>query len=132
MLVAAPPQIWRIDVTPPSMSILQNDGEPVIPCASYNGGRRSWEEWWNVHLIASVFWLARHRQNRMVDGPDLISGNGFCRRSDAEIILHLPAKRPLDLRSPPNAPSGRLASGWAFSLNGADGFIHHGGAQATL
>ena len=33
--------IWhRIDVTPPSMSILENDGEPIIPMqyVPYNGG----------------------------------------------------------------------------------------------
>ncbi|EJB1296797.1 DUF1205 domain-containing protein, partial [Salmonella enterica] len=46
--VSAPPRdlAW-IDVTPPSMSILQNDGEPVISMqyVPYNGGA-VWEEWW--------------------------------------------------------------------------------------
>lgn len=51
---------------------------------------------------------------------------------DAEIILHLPANARSDLRSLP--PNVRLVD-WlpmGVFLNGADGFIHHGGAGNTL
>ncbi|MGK7488506.1 salmochelin biosynthesis C-glycosyltransferase IroB, partial [Salmonella enterica] len=51
---------------------------------------------------------------------------------DAEIILHLPANARSDLRSLPL--NVRLVD-WlpmGVFLNGADGFIHHGGAGNTL
>ncbi len=70
----------------------------------------------------------------MVDGPDLISPVMEFPpvQVDAEIILHLPANARSDLRSLP--PNVRLVD-WlpmgVFPFNGADGFIHHGGAGNT-
>ncbi|EBQ1246429.1 DUF1205 domain-containing protein, partial [Salmonella enterica] len=69
----------------------------------------------------------------MVDGLDLISWvMDSASEVDAEIILHLSANARSDLR--PLPPNVRLVD-WipmgAF-LNGADGFIHHGGAGNTL
>lgn len=69
----------------------------------------------------------------MVDGLDLISWvMDSASEVDAEIILHLPANARSDLRSLP--PNVRLVD-WlpmGVFLNGADGFIHHGGAGNTL
>ncbi|MDW4800155.1 DUF1205 domain-containing protein, partial [Escherichia coli] len=44
---ATPRYLACIDVTPPCMSILENDGEPIIPMqyVPYNGGA-VWEPWW--------------------------------------------------------------------------------------
>ena len=87
-----------------SMSILQNDGEPLSPCntsritaapSGKNGG--------NVHLIASVFWLASGTVKTDGGWP----GSDFWAMDsagevDAEIILHLPANARSDLRSLPS------------------------------
>ncbi|MCV5365776.1 DUF1205 domain-containing protein, partial [Escherichia coli] len=51
---------------------------------------------------------------------------------DAEIILHISANARSDLRS---LPSNVRLVDWipmGVFLNGADGFIHHGGAGNTL
>ena len=78
--VEAPPQdmAW-IDVTPPSMSILQNDGEPIIPMqyVPYNGGA-VWEEWWETHARSQT--ATGQPGHRQTDGrwprSDLL-GDGF-------------------------------------------------------
>lgn len=74
--VEAPPQdmAW-IDVTPPSMSILQNDGEPIIPMqyVPYNGGA-VWEEWWERTPNRKRLLVSTGTVKPMVDGLDLISG----------------------------------------------------------
>lgn len=73
--VEAPPQdmAW-IDVTPPSMSILQNDGEPIIPMqyVPYNGGA-VWEEWWERTPDRKRLLVSLGTVKPMVDGLDLIS-----------------------------------------------------------
>ncbi|WP_147196869.1 glycosyltransferase [Pantoea sp. CCBC3-3-1] len=133
--VAAPPRdlAW-IDVTPPSMSILQNDGEPVIPMqyVPYNGGG-VWEDWWEPTPDRKRLLVSLGTVKPMADGLDLISWvMDSADEVDAEIILHLSANARSDLRTLP--PNVRLVD-WipmgAF-LNGADGFIHHGGAGNTL
>ncbi|EBL4146994.1 glycosyltransferase, partial [Salmonella enterica subsp. enterica serovar Schwarzengrund] len=133
--VSAPPRdlAW-IDVTPPSMSILQNDGEPVISMqyVPYNGGA-VWEEWWERTPDRKRLLVSLGTVKPMVDGLDLISWvMDSAGEVDAEIILHLPANARSDLRSLP--PNVRLVD-WlpmGVFLNGADGFIHHGGAGNTL
>ncbi|AEG95589.1 MULTISPECIES: salmochelin biosynthesis C-glycosyltransferase IroB [Klebsiella] len=133
--VEAPPQdmAW-IDVTPPSMSILQNDGEPIIPMqyVPYNGGA-VWEEWWERTPDRKRLLVSLGTVKPMVDGLDLISWvMDSASEVDAEIILHLSANARSDLRA---LPSNVRLVDWipmgAF-LNGADGFIHHGGAGNTL
>lgn len=132
--VSAPPRdlAW-IDVTPPSMSILQNDGEPVISMqyVPYNGGA-VWEEWWERTPDRKRLLVSLGTVKPMVDGLDLISWvMDSAGEVDAEIILHLPANARSDLRSLP--PNVRLVD-WlpmGVFLNGADGFIHHGGAGNT-
>ncbi|MDP1288184.1 DUF1205 domain-containing protein, partial [Klebsiella pneumoniae] len=44
---AAPRDMAGLDVTPPSMSRLDNDGDPIIPMQDvpYTGGA-VWEPWW--------------------------------------------------------------------------------------
>ncbi|WP_380180279.1 glycosyltransferase [Kalamiella sp. sgz302252] len=133
--VEAPPRdlAW-IDVTPPSMSILENDGEPVIPMqyVPYNGGA-VWEEWWERKPDRKRLLVSLGTVKPMVDGLDLISWiMDSADEVDAEIILHLSANARAGLRKLP--PNVRLVD-WipmGLFLNGADGFIHHGGAGNTL
>ncbi|WAT09614.1 glycosyltransferase [Rouxiella badensis] len=133
--VEAPPRdlAW-IDVTPPSMSILQNDGEPVISMqyVPYNGGA-VWEKWWDRTPGRKRLLVSLGTVKPMVDGLDLISWvMDSAHEVDAEIILHLSANARADLRELP--PNVRLVD-WipmGVFLNGADGFIHHGGAGNTL
>ncbi|WP_226570786.1 glycosyltransferase [Mangrovibacter yixingensis] len=133
--VAAPPKdlAW-IDVTPPSMSILENDGEPVIPMqyVPYNGGA-VWEKWWARTPGRKRLLVSLGTVKPMVDGLDLISWvMDSAQEVDAEIILHLSANARAELRQLP--PNVRLVD-WipmGVFLNGADGFIHHGGAGNTL
>ncbi len=99
--VSAPPRdlAW-IDVTPPSMSILQNDGEPVISMqyVPYNGGA-VWEEWWERTPDRKRLLVSLGTVKPMVDGLDLISWvMDSAGEVDAEIILHLPANARSDLR----------------------------------
>ncbi|WP_170739807.1 nucleotide disphospho-sugar-binding domain-containing protein, partial [Escherichia coli] len=69
----------------------------------------------------------------MVDGLDLIAWvMDSASEVDAEIILHISANARSDLRS---LPSNVRLVDWipmGVFLNGADGFIHHGGAGNTL
>ena len=69
----------------------------------------------------------------MVDGLDLIARvMDSASEVDAEIILHISANARSDLRS---LPSNVRPVDWipmGVFLNGADGFIHHGGAGNTL
>ncbi len=69
----------------------------------------------------------------MVDGLDLIARvMDSASEVDAEIILHISANARSDLRS---LPSNVRLVDWipmGVFLNGADGFIHHGGAGNTL
>ncbi|WP_045047146.1 glycosyltransferase [Rouxiella chamberiensis] len=133
--VDVPPRdlAW-IDVTPPSMSILQNDGEPVISMqyVPYNGGA-VWETWWDRTPGRKRLLVSLGTVKPMVDGLDLISWvMDSAHEVDAEIILHLSANARADLRELP--PNVRLVD-WipmGVFLNGADGFIHHGGAGNTL
>lgn len=133
--VAAPPRdlAW-IDVTPPSMSILQNDGEPVLPMqyVPYNGGA-VWESWWPRPSERRRLLVSLGTVKPMVDGLDLIAWvMDSAQEVDADIILHLSANARTDLRALP--PNVRLVD-WipmGLFLSGADGFIHHGGAGNTL
>lgn len=116
------------------MSILQNDGEPVISMqyVPYNGGA-VWEEWWERTPDRKRLLVSLGTVKPMVDGLDLISWvMDSAGEVDAEIILHLPANARSDLRS---LPSNVRLVDWlpmGVFLNGADGFIHHGGAGNTL
>ncbi len=77
---ATPRDMARIDVTPPSMSILENDGEPIIPMqyVPYNGGA-VWEPWWERRPERKRLLVSLGTVKPMVDGLDLIaSGYGFC------------------------------------------------------
>lgn len=133
--VTAPPRdlAW-IDVTPPSMSILENDGEPVISMryVPYNGGA-VWQDWWVRSPGRKRLLVSLGTVKPMVDGLDLISWvMDSADEVDAEIILQLSANARSDLRRLP--PNVRLVD-WipmGLFLNGADGFIHHGGAGNTL
>lgn len=133
--VTAPPRdlAW-IDVTPPSMSILENDGEPVISMqyVPYNGGA-VWQDWWERDSDRKRLLVSLGTVKPMVDGLDLISWvMDSAHEVDAEIILHLSANARAELRQLP--PNVRLVD-WipmGVFLNGADGFIHHGGAGNTL
>ncbi|WP_279024256.1 glycosyltransferase [Gibbsiella quercinecans] len=133
--VTTPPRdlAW-IDVTPPSMSILENDGEPVISMryVPYNGGA-VWQDWWVRSPGRKRLLVSLGTVKPMVDGLDLISWvMDSADEVDAEIILQLSANARSDLRRLP--PNVRLVD-WipmGLFLNGADGFIHHGGAGNTL
>lgn len=133
--VKAPPRdlAW-IDVTPPSMSMLKNEGEPVIPMqyVPYNGGA-VWESWWNRAPDRKRLLVSLGTVKPMIDGLDLISWvMDSAHEIDAEIILQLSANARAGLRRLP--PNVRLVD-WlpmGVFLNGADGFIHHGGAGNTL
>ncbi|WP_017345712.1 glycosyltransferase [Pantoea sp. A4] len=129
-----PRDLAWIDVTPPSMSITENDGEPIIPMqyVPYNGGA-VWEKWWDRTPGQKRLLVSLGTVKPMVDGLDLISWvMDSAHEVDAEIILHLNANARAELR---NLPTNVRLVDWipmgAF-LNGADGFIHHGGAGNTL
>ncbi|ROP63024.1 UDP:flavonoid glycosyltransferase YjiC (YdhE family) [Enterobacter sp. BIGb0383] len=133
--VVAPPRdaAW-IDITPPSMSILENEGEPIIPMqyVPYNGGA-VWETWWERSPKRKRLLVSLGTVKPMTDGLDLISWvMDSAQEVDAEIILQLAPNVRADLgRLPENV---RLVD-WipmGVFLNGADGFIHHGGAGNTL
>ncbi|SUI47001.1 Glycosyltransferase IroB [Salmonella enterica subsp. indica] len=129
-----PKDLTCIDVTPPSMSILKNDGEPIIlmQYVPYNGSA-VWEEWWKRSPGRKRLLVSLGTVKPIVDGLDLISWvMDSAREVDAEIILNLPANARSDLRC---LPSNVRLVGWipmGVFLNGADGFIHHGDAGNTL
>ncbi|EKM0760462.1 salmochelin biosynthesis C-glycosyltransferase IroB [Escherichia coli] len=131
---ATPRDMAWIDVTPPSMSILENDGEPIIPMqyVPYNGGV-VWEPWWERRPERKRLLVSLGTVKPMVDGLDLIAWvMDSASEVDAEIILHISANARSDLRS---LPSNVRLVDWipmGVFLNGADGFIHHGGAGNTL
>ncbi|WP_380180754.1 glycosyltransferase [Kalamiella sp. sgz302252] len=133
--VAAPPRdmAW-IDVAPPSMSLLYNEGEPVISMqyVPYNGGG-VWERWWSRTPGQKRLLVSLGTVKPMIDGLDLISWvMDYADEVGAEIILQLAANARAGLRELP--PNVRLVE-WlpmGVFLNGADGFIHHGGAGNTL
>ncbi|MDH8660749.1 DUF1205 domain-containing protein, partial [Klebsiella pneumoniae] len=68
--VSGPPRdlAW-IDVTPPSMSILKNDGEPVISMryVPYNGGAVR-EPWWDRAPGRKRLLISLGTVKPMVDG----------------------------------------------------------------
>ncbi|HBM3265182.1 TPA: glycosyltransferase [Klebsiella oxytoca] len=123
-----------IDITPPSMSILKNNGEPIIlmKYVPYNGGA-VWENWWDRIPNKKRLLVSLGTVKPMVDGLDLIKWvMDSAGEVDAEIILQLPANARSDLRQlPPNVHLVDWIPMGVF-LNGADGFIHHGGAGNTL
>lgn len=133
--VAAPPRdmAW-IDVTPPSMSMIMNEGEPIINMqyVPYNGGG-VWENWWVRKPGRKRLLVSLGTVKPLADGIELLSWvMDSADEVDADIILQLaPNARsglrrlPLNVRLVDWLPMG------AF-LNGADGFIHHGGAGNTL
>ncbi|EAA7987387.1 glycosyltransferase [Salmonella enterica] len=133
--VSSPPRdlAW-IDVTPPSMSILKNDGEPVISMryVPYNGGAVR-EPWWDRAPGRKRLLISLGTVKPMVDGLDLISWvMDSANEVDADIILQLAMNARSGLRKLPS--NVRLVE-WipmGVFLNGADGFIHHGGAGNTL
>ncbi|MBJ3815661.1 glycosyltransferase [Shimwellia pseudoproteus] len=133
-VVEPPRDLAWIDVTPPSMSILENDGEPVISMqyVPYNGGA-VWQSWWDRTPGRRRLLVSLGTLKPMVDGLDLISWvMDSADEVDAEIILHLSDNARDDLHDLP--PNVRLVD-WipmGVFLNGADGFIHHGGAGNTL
>ena len=101
---AAPRDMAWIDVTPPSMSILENDGEPIIPMqyVPYNGGA-VWEPWWERTPDRKRLLVSLGTVKPMVDGLDLIAWvMDSASEVDAEIILHLSANARSDLRSLPS------------------------------
>lgn len=129
-----PRDLAWIDVTPPSMSILKNDGEPTISMqyVPYNGGG-VWDTWWEKTPDRKRLLISLGTVQPMVDGLDLISWvMDSASEVDAEIILQLAGNARTGLRKLP--PNVRLVD-WipmGVFLNGADGFIHHGGAGNTL
>ncbi|MFZ4834414.1 glycosyltransferase [Rouxiella sp. Mn2063] len=133
-VVAPPRDLAWIDVTPPSMSLLKNEGEPIISMQyiPYNGGAVS-QEWWERQPDRKRLLISLGTVKPVVDGLDLISWvMDSADEVDAEIILQLAAnartglrKLPLNVRLVDWIPMGVF-------LNGADGFIHHGGAGNTL
>lgn len=133
--VDAPPRdlAW-IDVTPPSMSLLKNNGEPIISMqyVPYNGGG-IWEKWWDRVPNRKRLLVSLGTVKPMVDGLDLISWViESADEVDAEIILQLATNARMGLRK---LPSNVRLVDWipmGVFLNGADGFIHHGGAGNTL
>lgn len=133
--VNSPPRdlAW-IDVTPPSMSILKNEGEPIISMhyVPYNGGA-VWKKWWNRSPDRKRLLVSLGTVKPMVDGLDLISWvMDSAKEVDAEIILQLAENARSGLRK---LPSNVRLVDWmpmGVFLNGADGFIHHGGAGNTL
>lgn len=93
-----------IDVAPPSMSILENDGEPIIPMqyVPYNGGA-VWEPWWERKPDRKRLLVSLGTVKPMVDGLELITWvMDSASEVDAEIILHLSANARSDLRSLPS------------------------------
>ncbi len=98
----------------------------------YNGGA-VWEKWWERTTGRKRLLVSLGTVKPMVDGLDLISWvMDSADEVDAEIILHLSANARAELRHLP--PNVRLVD-WipmGLFLNGADGFIHHGGAGNTL
>ncbi len=101
---AAPRDMAWIDVAPPSMSILENDGEPIIPMqyVPYNGGA-VWEPWWERKPDRKRLLVSLGTVKPMVDGLELITWVlDSASEVDAEIILHLPANARSDLRSLPS------------------------------
>jgi UDP:flavonoid glycosyltransferase YjiC (YdhE family) len=133
--VTAPPRDFAwVDVTPPSMSILTNDGEPILPMryVPYNGGA-VWEDWWWQTPGRSRLLVSLGTVKPMVDGLDLISWvMESAQEVDAEIVLHLGLNGRSGLRELPR--NVRLVDWFPMGafLSGADGFIHHGGAGNTL
>lgn len=133
-VAAQPRDLAWIDVTPPSMSLMQNDGEPVLGMqyVPYNGGA-VWEPWWPKPAERKRLLVSLGTVKPMVDGLDLIAWvMDSAHEVDAEIILHLSANARSDLRALPE--NVRLVD-WipmGLFLSGADGFIHHGGAGNTL
>ncbi len=133
--IKAPPRdlAW-IDVTPPSMSILKNEGEPIIPMqyVPYNGGA-VWENWWDRIPGRKRILVSLGTVKPMIDGLDLISWvMDFASEIEADIILQLAGNARAGLRKLPlNVRLVDWISTGVF-LNGADGFIHHGGAGNTL
>jgi len=123
-----------IDITSPSMSMLKNEGEPIISMQyiPYNGGAVI-QEWWERKPNRKRLLLSLGTVKPVVDGLDLISWvMDSANEVDAEIILQLATNARDGLRKLP--PNVRLAD-WipmGVFLNGADGFIHHGGAGNTL
>ncbi|ELL2067334.1 glycosyltransferase [Salmonella enterica] len=123
-----------IDVTPPSMSILKNNGGPIISMQyiPYNGGA-IWDKWWKRNPKRKRLLISLGTLKPLVDGLDLISWvMDSADEVDAEIILQLSANARTGLRClPQNVRLVEWLSMGVF-LNGADGFIHHGGAGNTL
>ncbi|WP_042957387.1 nucleotide disphospho-sugar-binding domain-containing protein, partial [Escherichia coli] len=123
-----------IDVAPPSMSILKNAGEPVISMRyiPYNGGAVK-ETWWDRDSDRKRLLISLGTVKPMVDGLELISWvMDSANEVDADIILQLAINARTGLRK---LPSNVRLVDWipmGVFLNGADGFIHHGGAGNTL
>lgn len=129
-----PRDLAWIDVAPPSLSILENDGEPIVPMqyVPYNGGA-VWQNWWQPQPARKRLLVSLGTVKPMVDGLDLIAWvMDSAAEVDADIVLQLGTNAREGLRHLPG--NVRLVD-WipmgAF-LNGADGFIHHGGAGNTL
>lgn len=133
--ISAPPRdlAW-IDIAPPSMSTLQNEGEPIIPMryVPYNGGG-VWETWWKRNPSRKRLLISLGTVKPLTDGLKLISWvMESASEVDADIILQLAPNARTELRKLPS--NVRLVE-WipmGVFLNGADGFIHHGGAGNTL
>ncbi|KAF6662404.1 glycosyltransferase [Enterobacteriaceae bacterium EKM102V] len=123
-----------IDIAPPSMSILYNSGEPILPMRyiPYNGGAVH-EKWWERKSNRKRLLVSLGTVKPLVDGLNMISWViTNASEVDAEIILHIPSNARSGLNHLPN--NVRLVE-WiptGVFLNGADGFIHHGGAGNTL
>ncbi|MFJ2600560.1 nucleotide disphospho-sugar-binding domain-containing protein [Pantoea agglomerans] len=123
-----------IDIAPPSMTVLQNNGEPILPMryVPYNGGGVQ-ESWWDRKPGYRRLLVSLGTVKPMVDGLDMISWV-ITRAGElnAEIILQLSKNARSGLGELPD--NVRLVE-WiptGVFLNGADGFIHHGGAGNTL
>lgn len=123
-----------IDIAPPGMTILQSDGEPVIPMryVPFNGGAVH-ESWWDREQGRKRILVSLGTVKPMVDGLDLISWViQAAHEVDAEFILQISSNASSGLRELPD--NVRLVD-WipmGVFLKGADGFIHHGGAGNTL
>lgn len=135
--VAAPaPDLAWIDVTPPSMSLMDHDKCPVLRMryVPYNGGA-VWQDWWPTtprpqrpRIVVSLGTL-----KPMVDGLSLIDWvMDSADQVDADFVLALGHNARAGLRTLPD--NVRLVDWIPMGpvLATASGFIHHGGAGNTL
>lgn len=116
------------------MSILENDGEPIIPMqyVPYNGGA-VWEPWWERRPERKRLLVSLGTVKPMVDGLDLIARvmDSASEVDAGSFCIFQPMRGPICARCHQMFTLVDWIPMGVF-LNGADGFIHHGGAGNTL